>query len=99
MIKDIEGRDIEPGDLVLRPSYSNLVKAYALYYTKSGNLIMSCKRIKSSYCKSYIIDRRAYSYPEEHDSKQQCSWPWGEMYIIKKYCEIPEALKKYIRNG
>ena len=99
MKKDIEGRDIEPGDLVMRPSNSNLVKAYALYYTKSGKLIMSCKRTKVKYSKTLSVDWEYYLRPEEHDGIQNAPYSWGNLYILKKKCEIPEKLKKYMRNG
>jgi len=91
-MKDIEGRDIEPGDLVIVPKYSSLSKSYFLYYTKAGNPVVSC------YKEDGCILRGNYHHPEEHNSKQQIGYGYSEMYIIEKNCKIPDTLKKYIRN-
>lgn len=44
MIKDIDGNNIEVGDLILIPKNSSLTKSYVLGYSKNGKLIVSCER-------------------------------------------------------
>jgi len=90
MKQDIEGRDIEPGDLLLRPYLSSFVKTYALHYTKSGKLVISCEKKYNRVQHSMYIN--------DHDSKQYLYYDWGSFYILEKNCEIPEKLKKYIRK-
>ena len=91
MKKDIEGRDIEPGDLLLRSILSNLTKCYALYYTKgSDKLVISCSK------GAYGVQR--YAALEDHDDKQYPFYDWGDFYILEKNAKVPEKLQRFIRK-
>lgn len=91
MKKDYTGRNIEPGDKLLRPFLATFIECYALYYTKSDKLVVSCKRTEYNYVKHW-------AELSEHNDKQYPYYDWGDFYILEKNCELPEALKKFVRN-
>lgn len=98
MNKDINGNNIEIGDVVIRPSNSFLVKSYVLGFTKGGNAILSCKRTMYSNSKTAHVDQTGYNDLSSHNGKQTPPYGWGQMLIIEKNAEIPEQLQKFIRR-
>ena len=104
-MKDIDGNEIEVGDIVLRPMPSALSKHYVLGYTQNKNgIILSCCRgnsIWDSKAKQYSI---VYSPKgsilgksiEHHNAKQYLRWT-PELFIYKKNATIPENLRKFVK--
>ena len=90
MKTDFEGREIEPGDLLLRPYLATFVKCYALRYTKSGKLLISCYKDSSNYVNHW-------KDLSEHNSQRSPYYNWGSFYILEKNVAIPERLKKFMK--
>jgi len=85
---DIEGREIEIGDVVLRPMWGTLNKHIVLGFTPS-TIKLSCFRHAHSsmgYFKNFT----------QHNSMQYLRWI-PDLFIYKKNVEIPENLRKFIK--
>jgi len=111
-MNDIEGKNIEVGDLILLAKNGLLSKSYVLGETKKA-LIVSCKRIKYKYIRhnnpSEIekkqvegeaigdIDWAGHRNLDEHNAKQYLYYP-PDILILEKNAEIPEKLRKYVTN-
>lgn len=97
-MKDIDGNEIEIGDIVLRPKFGSLNKHYVLGFSnKDKGIIVSCEKIIPSWSKTksyYIPYTQTLS---NHNSKQYLSYA-PKLFIYKKNTTIPENLRKFVKQ-
>jgi len=101
-ILDILGRQIEVGDIVLRPIFSQLIKSYVLGITPTG-MYFSCEKVESTRTTNWQTRETVpYFYTNttgniaNHNMKQYVRYV-QDMYILEKNAVIPENLKQFIK--
>ena len=107
-MNDIEGKNIEVGDLILLAKNGLLSKSYVLGKTKKA-LIVSCKRLNFKYYHSDTslkkiegeamgdIDWTSYRNLDKHNAKQYLYY-LPDILILEKNAKIPENLRKLINK-
>jgi len=112
-MNDIEGKNIEVGDLILLAKNGLLSKSYVLGKTKQA-LIVSCHRGDYKWSHSYepntgisskkvecknkgYITWDSYRNLDKHNAKQYLYYP-PDILILEKNAEIPENLRKLINK-
>lgn len=95
---DIEGNELEIGDIVLRPICGTLAKHYVLGFSRGGRgLIVSCEKKQSTWSNRNHIYTATGAALEGHNNKQYLSYP-PTMFIYKKNAGIPENLIKFVKK-
>lgn len=105
--KDITGKIIHVGDLILRPIHAKLTKHYVLGYSKSS-LKLSCRRgfrqfdytdrtyvykeVTTNVKGSYVD---SYAKLDTHSSTHNLS-QIPDIYILEEGVEIPDKLRRFI---
>lgn len=87
-LTDINGTELDVGDLLLLPSQGTFEKAYLLGITAGGFYISTYKNVNKephSWGNQYI--------PEKHDSKKY-QYRYRDRMLLQKNKELPEALLK-----
>jgi len=101
-ILDILGRQIEVGDIVLRPIQARMTKVYILGISTKGvwisrdKEIVSGKKYYNGQIKPDYIQTHTYCDISLHNDKQYISYP-PDFYILEKNAVIPENLKQFIK--
>jgi hypothetical protein len=99
-VTDINGIEIEVGDLVVYPSQGSLVKSIVLGFTENS-IILSCSRRKwingnyENHSKGII-----FKYPNNptlHNSKFY-KYPYNSFLILEKNINIPDNLIKFVKK-
>jgi len=100
-ILDILGRQIEVGDIVLRPIQARMTKVYILGISAKGVWISrkkdnrASKNWRTGVMEGYV-STDTYCDISLHNDKQYLSYP-PDFYILEKNAVIPENLKQFIK--
>lgn len=96
-MKDIDGNEIEIGDIILRPHHSRLTKHYVLGFCNEGYGLQISRYRKESAWKPGYFYTQSTANIDEHNSKQYLSYaPY--LFIYQKNATIPENLRKFVKQ-
>lgn len=96
-MKDIDGNEIEIGDIVLRPIYSRLTKHYVLGFCNGDRGLQLSRYLKqSSWNKNYYYTASLADITN-HNSKQNISYS-PNVLIYQKNATISENLRKFVKQ-